>query len=167
MLACGGFANRSSAGTCARNSTLSSIDRAATPGAGTRASGNIDGLLATWCFAAACAVALAGAFVGLDTFGFWLDELFTLRVLQPYDGSGGLFARIATDVHPPLYPVLLFLYSKVAGDSDAALRSFSAFSACAAVLTFVAATKSAFSLPGRLFGAALATGSLFWFFQSQ
>src|SRR5690606_33477660 len=50
---------------------------------------------------------------------------------------------------------------------DEALRLFSAIWAVAAVVLFIAATGSAFSLPGRLFAAALATASNFWFYQAQ
>jgi hypothetical protein len=123
--------------------------------------------LALACFGVAVVAGLAGAFVGLDAFGFWFDELFTRRVVDPAAGLDGLFARIATDVHPPVYPAGLFIYAQVFGESDAALRAFSALSACAAVLVFVTATGGTFSLRGRLFGAAVATSSLFWFFQSQ
>jgi len=124
-----------------------------------------DSLVAIVCFGVAIAVGLAGSFVGLDTHGFWFDELFTARLIEP-DGSS-LMARIATDVHPPVYLVLLSLYSKIAGDGDAALRSLSALAASASILAFVTATRRTFTLPGRLFGAAMATGSLFWFFQAQ
>jgi hypothetical protein len=123
--------------------------------------------LALACFGAAVVAGLAGAFIGLDAFGFWFDELFTRHVVDPVAGLDGLFARIATDVHPPVYPAALFLYAKVVGESDMALRAFSALSACAAILVFVAGTGGTFSLRGRLFGAAVATSSLFWFFQSQ
>jgi hypothetical protein len=124
-----------------------------------------DSLVAIVCFGMAIVVGLAGAFVGLATHGFWFDELFTARLIEP-DGTS-LMARIVTDVHPPVYLVLLSLYSKIAGDGDAALRSLSALAASASILMFVATTRRTFTLPGRLFGAALATGSLFWFFQAQ
>lgn len=128
---------------------------------------SMDRAFATAAFAAAVVVGLVGAFIGLDSYGFWFDELFTARVLEPAAGSGDLWARIATDVHPPVYPTLLFLYAKLAGTGDAALRSFSALAAVGAVLVFIASTRTVFSLSGRLFGAAMATASLFWFFQSQ
>ena len=118
-------------------------------------------------FGLACVIGMIGAFVGLNAHGFWFDELFTVRILEPADGSGGLFSRIAGDVHPPVYFVVLFIYSRIVGDTEVALRSFSALAACASILIFVAGTKRTFSLPARLFGAAIATGSLFWFFQSQ
>lgn len=143
------------------------IDRLPRPSAFSSLPANTDELIARGCFAATCAVAIVGAFVGLDSFGFWFDELFTLRILEPQPGAGDLLSRIATDVHPPLYPVVLYLYAQVAGYSDAALRSFSALAACAAVLVFVASGRKTFSPSARLFGAALACGSWFWFFQSQ
>jgi uncharacterized membrane protein len=124
-----------------------------------------DRVLAFGCFGLAAVAGMVGAFVGLDTHGLWFDELFTARLLEP-DGSS-LLARIATDVHPPVYLVVLSLYSTLVGTGDAALRSLSAVAACAAIVTFVLATARSFGLPGRLFAAALATGSLFWFLQAQ
>jgi hypothetical protein len=118
-------------------------------------------------FGLACAIGMIGAFVGLNAHGFWFDEFFTARILESGNGSGSLIARIASDVHPPIYLVALFIYSKIVGDTEVALRSFSALAACAAILLFIVGTKLTFSLPARLFGAAIATGSLFWFFQSQ
>jgi uncharacterized membrane protein len=139
----------------------------ARPTAASSSLGELADGLALACFGAAVVAGLAGAFIDLDAFGFWFDELFTRRVVDPAAGLDGLFARIATDVHPPVYPAALFLHAKIFGESDMALRAFSALSACAAVLVFVAATGGTFSLRGRLFGAAVATSSLFWFFQSQ
>src|SRR5262245_26919226 len=162
MPAFGGCASRSSANTCARGSTLSSTASLT----GARPAARIDAdTVAIGCFGFAVVAGLAGAFVGLDTHGLWFDELFAARLIEP--DSTSLMARITTDVHPPVYLVLLSLYSKVAGEGDAALRGLSAFAACAAILVFVTATKRTFSLPARLFGAAMATGSLFWFFQAQ
>lgn len=124
-------------------------------------------LLATACFGLACAIGLVGAFVGLETNSFWFDELATAWLIQPGGASGSLIARVLTELNAPLYFVFLYLYAQVAGTSDAALRCFSALSACAAVLIFVTATRRSFSLPARLFGGAMATGSVFWFFHSQ
>lgn len=128
---------------------------------------SIDSRFAIACFSLACAVGLVGAFVGLDYKSFWIDELFTAGIVEPEGRSGDLFFRVASDLNSPLYFLLLALYSKVFGTSDIALRSFSAFAACAAVLLFLSGTRRSFSLPARLFGAAMATGSFYWFMQSQ
>lgn len=125
-----------------------------------------DRRVAVACFGAACAVGLVFAFVGLDTHSFGYDELLTARLLVPEPGTT-LPSRIAADVHPPLYLLALGLFTDLFGDSDAALRAFSAVAACGAIGLFIAGTRSIFSLPARLFGAAMATGSLFWFFQAQ
>jgi hypothetical protein len=117
-------------------------------------------------FGIAAAVGLVFAFVGLDTHSLWFDELFTAKLLEPWPGTT-LFGRIATDVHPPLYLLSLGAFTQIFGASDAMLRLPSALAAVGAVVVFVAGTRASFSLPARLFGAALATGSLFWFNQAQ
>jgi hypothetical protein len=127
---------------------------------------SLNRFVAIACFGFAGAIGLAFAFVGLETHSFTYDELFTLRLLMPLEGTT-LMSRIATDVHPPIYLVVLSLFSGPFGDSDASLRAFSAAAACGAILVFVVATRSTFSLPARLFAAAMATGSLFWFHQAQ
>ena len=119
------------------------------------------------CFAIACAIGLVGAFIGLEARSLWLDELYTAGIIEPVGRLGDLWTRIAGDLNSPLYFILVHYYCKIFGSSDAALRSFSALSACGAVLIFVLGTRSAFSLPARLFGGAMATGSLYWFVQSQ
>lgn len=126
-----------------------------------------DTSFATACFAAACLIGLIGAFVGLDDKSFWVDELYTAGIVEPVGRAGDLFSRIAADLNSPVYFVVLFGYSKLVGTSDAALRSFSALSAVAAVVIFVSATGRTFSLRARLFGGAMATGSFYWFVQAQ
>src|SRR6478609_8619913 len=125
-----------------------------------------DRMVAIACFGLACAVGLVFAFVGLDTHGLWFDELFTARLLEPAPGTT-LFARIATDVHPPIYLFTLSGVTRLFGDGETGLRLLSATAACGAILAFVLGTRRIFSLPARLFGAAMATGSLFWFDQAQ
>ena len=119
------------------------------------------------CFGVACTIGLLGAFVGLETRSLWLDELYTAGIVEPIGRAGDLWTRIAGDLNSPLYFIVLFVYSKLAGTSDAALRGFSALCACGAVLIFVTATRRSFSLLARLFGSAMATGSVYWFVQSQ
>ncbi|WP_296318995.1 hypothetical protein [Reyranella sp.] len=127
----------------------------------------IDSRFAIAGFSVACVVGLIGAFVGLDYKSMWIDELLTAGIVEPGGRPGTLFSRIASDLNSPLYSVTLALYSKVVGTSDSALRSFSALAACAAILLFAFGTRRSFSLPARLFGAAMATGSFYWVVQSQ
>lgn len=132
--------------------------------AGVRA--DADRMVAVAGFSLASAVGLVFAFVGLDAHGLWFDELFTARLLEPTPGMT-LFERIATDVHPPLYLFTLSGVTRLIGNGEAGLRFLSAVTACGAIAVFVLGTRAVFSLPGRLFGAAMATGSLFWFDQAQ
>ncbi len=125
-----------------------------------------DRMVAIACFGLACAIGLVFAFVGLEAHGLWFDELFTARLLEATPGTT-LFSRIATDVHPPLYLFTLSGVTRLVGDGEAGLRLLSAVAACGAIVVFVLGTRAVFSLPARLFGAAMATGSLFWFDQAQ
>jgi hypothetical protein len=125
-----------------------------------------DRLVAVACFGLACAVGLVFAFVGLATHSLWFDELFTAWVLEPASGTT-LLSRIATDVHPPLYLLAVAGVTRLFGDGETGLRLLSAVAASGAIVVFVLGTRATFSLPARLFGAALATGSLFWFNQAQ
>jgi hypothetical protein len=125
-----------------------------------------DRMIAVGCFGLAGAIGLVFAFVGLDTHSLWFDELFTARLLEPTPGTT-LFARIATDVHPPIYLFALSAVTRLFGEGEIGLRLLSAVAACAAIVVFVLGSRAVFSLPARLFGAAVATGSLFWFNQAQ
>jgi hypothetical protein len=119
------------------------------------------------CFGLACLVGLVGAFVGLNASGFWLDELFTHWVIDLGGGARQVTDRVLTDMHPPVYYAIMALWARMFGDSEAPLRSFSALCGVGAVLVFVLGSGRAFSLNARLFAAAMATGSGFWFYQTQ
>lgn len=54
---------------------------------------------------------------------FWLDETYTGASVY-FESLSSLFGNwIKPDVHPPLYPMLLFSWSKIFGPSDFALRA--------------------------------------------
>ena len=128
---------------------------------------SLDSLIAVGCFGVACAIGSAGAFVGLRVSSFWLDELFTAWIVEVGIDFDEFIARVVTDVHPPVYYGLAFLHAHLFGDGEVGLRSLSAVCGVAAILLFVVATKSYFSLAARLFGGAMATGSFFWFYHAQ
>lgn len=64
---------------------------------------------------------------------FWFDEAFAWNIIIQDD----MFPRIATDTHPPLYYLLLRGWSDITGDSELALRYFSALTSIMTV-AFVA-----------------------------
>jgi hypothetical protein len=115
----------------------------------------------------AVCIGLVGAWIGLSTSSLWIDELFTHWVVVGDGVPGTVFSRLATDVHPPLYYLSVFLFTRAAGTSDAALRAFSALCACGAIVVFILGTTRFFSLGARLFAAAIAVSSHFWFYQAQ
>lgn len=128
---------------------------------------NFDRLIAVGCFGIACAIGLAGAFVGLDVSSFWMDELYTVWIAEVGISFNELVARVVTDVHPPGYHFIAFTHANLFGDDEISLRSLSAICGVAAIVLFVVGTKPYFSLAGRLFGGAMATGSFFWFYHVQ
>ena len=69
----------------------------------------------------------------LGTKSFWLDEAYTLQVVMR--DFVGLLQMIPEDVHPPLYPLLLWGWIKCFGSSEFAVRSLSV---CFGVLNIVA-----------------------------
>lgn len=76
-------------------------------------------------FAFCCMLLIAAAFAlainSAASRPLWLDEIFSGAVaISP---SNGIFDRwLAADVHPPLYYLLLHLWTSVAGTSDLVLR---------------------------------------------
>jgi uncharacterized membrane protein len=62
-------------------------------------------------------------FLSLGQRDFWYDEAYTGNLIRlSWDR---LWSVLVSDVHPPLYIVLLKLYAAVFGDGVMALRSFS------------------------------------------
>lgn len=119
--------------------------------------------------AIALTAGLAGAFVGLATSSFWLDELWTVWTIGDVAGDGiaVVLQRALTDAHPPLYYLSLNGWAAVFGRSETALRGFSAALSVAAVIVFGIGTRGYYSLPARMVAMVVAVSSGFWFEQSQ
>lgn len=67
-------------------------------------------------------------FLCLDkTGGLWYDELVSYKEASQSDLLSTIIYTLKTDVHLPVYPALLHLWSKIFSFSDIALRAFSAF----------------------------------------
>lgn len=123
--------------------------------------------LTTAAFGVAAAIGIGAAFVGLDSASLWQDELYTAWIVDPAIGLRETSARALRDVGPPLYYVLLWPVAQVLGATEIGVRLFSVLCAIGAVVLFVAGGRPFFSLRARLFAAAMATGSSYWFIQSQ
>jgi hypothetical protein len=126
-----------------------------------------DTLIPPVCFGVATAIGLAAAFVGLTVSSLWQDELYTGWIVEPAIGWAGTVARALHDVGPPLYYLLLWPFVQLLGDGEIGLRLFSTLCAVASILLFVLGGASFFGLRARLFAAAMAAGSSYWFMQAQ
>ena len=112
-------------------------------------------------------VACVFAFVGLGRSNYWADELFTVFVIGGDDGLAGVWRRALTDVHPPLYYMLLHGWSRLGGLSEAWLRLPSAVCAVLALLLTARVLWRRFSPAALGYALAVAAVSFFWFEQSQ
>jgi hypothetical protein len=82
-------------------------------------------------------VAAALRLVGLGHESFWFDEVWS--VLQVQLGASELLASLATsDVHPPLYSLLLWLWVRLGDSSEAWVRGLSVLPSVASVLVAAA-----------------------------
>ncbi|GMV40002.1 MAG: hypothetical protein AMXMBFR64_17180 [Myxococcales bacterium] len=79
------------------------------------------------------AAALLARVVGIGDESYWYDEIWSLdQVRKPF---GDMLAALAReDVHPPLYSVLLWVWTRLVGESEVASRLLSALVGAAAVV---------------------------------
>ncbi|MDQ3740487.1 MAG: glycosyltransferase family 39 protein, partial [Actinomycetota bacterium] len=116
--------------------------------------------------AAAVVAGAALRFLGLGDQSYWYDETVTVTVL---DGSlGDVLDRLPdSESTPPLYYVLAWLWTQVAGLSEAGLRSFSAVAGLAAVpVVYLAARELAGRGAGVVAAALVAVNPmLVWYSQ--
>jgi hypothetical protein len=118
-------------------------------------------------YGAIALVACVFAFVGLGRSNYWADELFTVFVIGGDDGLAGVWRRALTDVHPPLYYMLLYGWSRLGGLSEVWLRLPSAICAVLALLLTARVLWRRFSPAALGYALAVAAVSFFWFEQSQ
>ena len=85
----------------------------------------------------------------------WFDEAYSISLIkQSYDQ---LISLTAVDVHPPLYYVLLKLWTEVFGMGEVALRSFSALCGALSVGVGLILTKRLFGLKVMVLATPLLT----------
>jgi hypothetical protein len=73
---------------------------------------------------------------------FWVDEIFTARVVLDYSPAYILFRLPIQDPHPPLYYELLWLWTRATGVSETSLRALSAlFGAATVPLVYAVADR--------------------------
>jgi hypothetical protein len=97
---------------------------------------------------------------------YWFDESVTVRIVdQPFGGMVDAIPR--TESTPPLYYVLAWLWSRIAGVSEPGLRSLSAVAGVATVPLVWAAGRRLVGSRAGLVAAALcaANPTLVWYSQ--
>lgn len=109
----------------------------------------------------------AGArFVGLDRQSFWIDEVVTAGLVAK-SLPGMLETLPGSESTPPLYYVLAWLWSRIAGVDEPGLRSLSALLGTLAIPVCYAAARTLVSHRAGVIVAALAAASplLVWYSQ--
>ena len=113
-------------------------------------------------------VALAAAlrFWRIGHQSFWLDEVFTARLAR--DDLGGMLDGVReTESTPHLYYVLVWLWEKVFGHGEAALRSLSALFGIATVPVAYTAARELFRPAAAVAASALVAVNPWFVWYSQ
>jgi mannosyltransferase len=114
-------------------------------------------------------IILVGALLRFTTLGvqsFWFDEATTWQIVS--HGLGHVFSQVPrTESTPPLYYVLLWLWSRVFGLSEAGLRSFSALCGTATIAVVWAIGRRLASPRAGLIAALLTATNPFLLWYSQ
>jgi hypothetical protein len=110
-------------------------------------------------FLAAALASAVAAFVGLGAGSYWMDELFSLWVVDHHAGFGEVLARALTDTHPPIYYFLLYPWIQAFGSAEAATRLLSAIFAVASLPVLFFGLRGALGFTARSFAVGLAATS--------
>ncbi len=112
-------------------------------------------------------VAAGFAFVGLSTGGFWIDELYTVHLIDHRGGVGEVLRRSLTDTQPPGYYLLLWAWTRLAGVSETSVRLLSALCGVAALAVLGWGLRRVFRPAAVAFALAVAACSMGWFMHVQ
>jgi mannosyltransferase len=116
--------------------------------------------------AAITVVAAAARFTRIGHQSFWLDESYTVDLVQR--SFGDMLDGIArTESTPPLYYALAWVWAKLFGHGEAGLRSLSALIGTLAVPVAWRAARELFSARAGLIAAALVAVNPFFVWYSQ
>ena len=118
-------------------------------------------------FGLIAAVAVGFAFVGLSTSSFWIDELYTLHLIDHGGGPGEVLRRSLTDTQPPAYYFVLWVWTRVAGVSEVSVRLLSALLAVLSLVAFGFGVRRIFRPASIAFALAVAATSMGWFEHAQ
>ena len=106
-------------------------------------------------------------FHGLTLQSYWMDELHSASYSQPNQGLKRVVARVAEEVHPPLYQVSLWFTYKLLGFSEWSGRFLSAFFGMFGLVFIFLLGSSLLNQKAGLYAVALTTPMFFHLFYSQ
>ena len=118
-------------------------------------------------FGLIAAAAASFAFVGLSSSGFWIDELYTLHLIDHDGGPGEVLRRSLTDTQPPAYYFVLWAWTRVTGVSEVSVRLLSALLAVLSLAVFGFGLRRIFRPASIAFATAVAATSMGWFEHAQ
>lgn len=121
----------------------------------------------TICFSLILLFTVITRFVGLSHQSLWYDELFTALAIN-YNDLGEYMANVVvTDVHPPLYSVIIYFVSHFIGDTETILRLPSALFGIGAVCSMFYFGRMLYSNKVGILNALFT--AVFWlpFYSSQ
>ncbi len=103
--------------------------------------------------------------VDIGTESLWVDEIYSYR--QAIKPIANIIANAQADVHPPVYYILLHLWTMLFGTSEAGLRGFSLFCGVLAVPLMYLLGKRVWNPRSGMIAAFLLTISHFHIHYSQ
>lgn len=106
-------------------------------------------------------------FKGLTFQSHWLDELFSASTSNHANSFNDMLHRTLSDVHPPLYQTLLWLWYKIFGFTEIAGRSLSAVIGSLGIVSIYYLGKELFNKYIGLYAALIASMNHFLIFYSQ
>lgn len=114
-------------------------------------------------------VILAGIlrYKGLIFQSHWFDELFSVYVSNPEHSLYTVISKTLSDVHPPLYQILLWSWYHIFGYSDWTGRALSAFFGTLSVYTMYLMAKEFYNKEVGLYAAVIASVNYFLIYFSQ
>jgi uncharacterized membrane protein len=122
-------------------------------------------IIQRWLLAGILLLAAGLRLYGLDANGIWLDEALTWeQVIQP---AGAMLEQLGTDVHPPLYFLLLNTLTSIFGTSEFLLRLPSALFGLLSVALVFPVARELCGRQAALYATLIAALSLFWIYYAQ
>ncbi len=112
-------------------------------------------------------VGLILRFKGLTFQSYWTDELYSIAVSNPSNSFSSMYHETVTDVHPPLYQSLLWVWYHIFGFSEYSGRSMSVVIGSMGIYAVYILGKEFFNKETGLYAAVIASMNYYLIYFSQ